>query len=199
MEKLINKDFAKLRGKTFCLQIVFSALLASTTISYAQVSSIKQLKDEIRNLNLLQTSTKSSDPWSVDHVITTGELANELSNAKGLKIVIIQVGFDFFYTQEHIPGAIYAGPAMKDIGLNSLKKAVKDLKKDKDIVIYCGCCPWNNCPNIRPAYKELKDLGYLNVKVLYLPDSFAKDWKGMGYAVEKDSTTSHKHGSKIMK
>ncbi|HKB87360.1 MAG TPA: hypothetical protein VKD08_14390, partial [Ignavibacteriaceae bacterium] len=67
MEKLINKDFAKLRGKTFCLQIVFSALLASTTISYAQVSSIKQLKDEIRNLNLLQTSTKSSDPWSVDH------------------------------------------------------------------------------------------------------------------------------------
>ena len=188
--------FAKYRGKTFALQILFSLLVFLPVIAFAQVSSVKQLKDEIRNLNLLQSSTKSGDPWNIDHVITTGELSNELSASKNQKPVIFQIGFDFLYMQEHIPGAIYAGPASKDFGLASLKKAVKYLKKDQSIVIYCGCCPWSHCPNIRPAYKELKSLGYTNVKVLYLPDSFAKDWKGMGYEVEKDSSSANKHESK---
>ncbi len=195
----MNNLLAKSAGKAFALLMMSVLLISLQSFSLAQVSSVKQLKDEIRNLNLLQTSTKAGDPWNIDHVITTGELANELNGSKNKKPVILQVGFDFLYTQGHIPDAIFAGPASRDFGMNSLKKAVKPLSKDQNIVIYCGCCPWSHCPNIRPAYKELKELGYTNVKVLYLPDSFAKDWKGMGYSVEKAETDSLRQNLKMKK
>ena len=191
--------FAKFRVKVNTLRVIFPLLAFLPAFSLAQVSSVKQLKDEIRNLNLLQTSTKPNDPWTIDNIITTGELSNELSNSKNQKPIVLQVGFDFLYNQEHIPGAIYAGPASKDFGVIALKKAVKNLDKDAKIVIYCGCCPWGHCPNIRPAYKELKGMGFNKVKVLYLPDSFAKDWKGMGYEVEGSATSSHTHDPKIKK
>ena len=32
--------------------------------------------------------------------------------------------------------------------------------------MYCGCCPWNKCPNIRPVYQQLSsrvDLDQRNV------------------------------------
>ncbi len=195
----MHLSFEKSRLKQYSILFGFLILVFFPVFSFAQVSSVKQLKDEIRNLNLLQTSTKPNDPWNIDHIITTGELSNELSGSKNKKPVILQIGFDFLYNQEHIPGAIYAGPASKDFGMKALKKTVKNLNKDTNIVIYCGCCPWSHCPNIRPAYKELKDMGYTNVKVLYLPDSFAKDWKGMGYEVERSNSASHTHDPKVKK
>jgi rhodanese-related sulfurtransferase len=62
---------------------------------------------------------------------------------------------------------------------------VATVGKDAPIVLYCGCCPWDHCPNIRPAYKALQAAGYKNVKALYLPKSFGEDWAAKGYPVEK--------------
>jgi hypothetical protein len=36
-------------------------------------------------------------------------------------------------------------------GLASLERAVKDVPRERAILIYCGCCPWDKCPNVRPA------------------------------------------------
>ena len=66
-----------------------------------------------------------------------------------------------------------------------LKKFAAPLKKDQLIVIYCGCCPWNRCPNIGPAYKQLRDLGFTNVKALYLANNFGDDWVAKGYPTER--------------
>jgi hypothetical protein len=83
----------------------------------------------------------------------------------------------------HIPDAVFAGPANKAEGIADLRKAVGDLPKDTAIVIYCGCCPMKDCPNIRPAYRALRELGFTNLRVLDLPTNFHTDWVLKGYPV----------------
>ena len=164
--------------------MLFCLIIISSSFTFAQLNSIKQLKKDAQSLNQKSASTKSTDPWTLNQIITTDELQKELSSSKNNKPVLFHVGFDFLFNQEHIPGSHYIGPTSRANGIQSLKKEVKNLKKDQSIVIYCGCCPWNDCPNIRPAFKTLKELGFTNVKALYLPNSFAKDWKAKGYAIE---------------
>jgi hypothetical protein len=76
-----------------------------------------------------------------------------------------------------------AGPASKTEGIADLHPAVASLAKSSAIVIYCGCCPMKDCPNIRPAYRTLKELGFNNLRVLDLPTNFHTDWVLKGYSV----------------
>ena len=98
---------------------------------------------------------------------------------------ILQVGFRVLYQQAHIPDAQYAGPGNKDDGLLDLKSHVDALPRDKPVVIYCGCCPWEKCPNIAAAYKQLVAMGFTKVKVLYLASNFGADWVDKGYPVTR--------------
>lgn len=66
-----------------------------------------------------------------------------------------------------------------------LKVELQKIAKDKRIILYCGCCPWKNCPNVRPAYTVAHDMGFRNVEVLYLPNNFKIDWMKKGSPVEK--------------
>jgi hypothetical protein len=52
-------------------------------------------------------------------------------------------------------------------------------------VLYCGCCPWDKCPNVRPAYDALKKMGFLQLKVLRMNQDFARDWVEKGLPTEK--------------
>src|SRR5258708_33633306 len=54
------------------------------------------------------------------------------------------------------------------------------LPRSTNLVIYCGCCPLERCPNIRPAFQALQGLGFKNLRVLLLPQDFATDWAGKG-------------------
>ena len=98
---------------------------------------------------------------------------------------ILQVGFSVMYQQAHIPNSQYAGPGNKDDGLLNLKSHVDVLPRDKLVVIYCGCCPWEKCPNIAAAYKQLVEMGFTKVKVLYLVSNFGADWVDKGYPVTR--------------
>lgn len=99
--------------------------------------------------------------------------------------VILQVGSRVFFNEAHITDSQHAGPGSQAAGLDLLEKSVAPLPKDRLIVIYCGCCPWGRCPNVGPAYKKLHDLGYTNVKVLYLANNFGDDWVNKGYPTQK--------------
>ena len=103
--------------------------------------------------------------------------------ARGAKPAIFQVGPNLLYRSKHITGAIYAGPGSNSAGLELLKTAVKDLPRDRQVVIYCGCCPWDHCPNINPAFELLRQMGFQQVKALYLPNNFKTDWIDAGYPV----------------
>lgn len=99
--------------------------------------------------------------------------------------VVLQVGSHVFFDEAHIAGAAYAGPAAQAQGLANLDKAVAHLPKGTLVVLYCGCCPWSRCPNIAPAWKHLRALGYTHVKALYLAHNFGDDWVAKGYPTER--------------
>lgn len=101
------------------------------------------------------------------------------------KPVILQVGSHVLFAEAHIPGSEYVGPASQPAGLKLLQERVSTLPQDRVIVIYCGCCPWQKCPNIRPAYQKLKEMGFTHVKALYIADNFGTDWVNKGYPVAK--------------
>lgn len=98
---------------------------------------------------------------------------------------LLQVGFNTLYQEAHIPGAIHAGPAVSPSGIALLRQTVARLDRHKLLVIYCGCCPWTRCPNIRPAYHALRKMGFTSVKVVYLPHNFGTDWVNHGYPTVK--------------
>ncbi len=118
-------------------------------------------------------------------LIKPDELVKLLQSAKSEKPLMIQVGSHVLYTQAHIPGSEYIGPASSEAGLQSLRKRVESLPRSKFIVLYCGCCPWNHCPNVKPADDALRAMGFTNVKVLYIADNFGADWVAKGYPVGK--------------
>lgn len=113
------------------------------------------------------------------------ELVKILEGPKEKHPMIIQVGFRVMYQQAHIPGSEYIGPASGAPGTELLRKRVEKLPRNEFIVLYCGCCPWEHCPNVKPAAKELVAMGFKNVKVLYIANNFGADWVDKGYPVEK--------------
>ena len=90
------------------------------------------------------------------------------------------------YTQAHVAGSEYVGAAGEADGLKALRNRVKGLDHARFVVIYCGCCPWADRPNIRAAYRELTSLGFTRVKALDLASNFGTDWVTKGYPVAKD-------------
>jgi rhodanese-related sulfurtransferase len=89
------------------------------------------------------------------------------------------------FAQAHIPGSEYIGPGSQPAGIQQLQNRVNALPRKKLIVLYCGCCPLNRCPNLGPAFAKLGEMGFTNVKVLYLANNFGADWADKGFPVEK--------------
>ena len=117
-------------------------------------------------------------------LIRPNEVAAQLA-AKGAHPAIFQVGPNVLYRGKRIPGAVYAGPGSRPEGLELLKQAVAKLPRDGEIVVYCGCCPWGSCPNVKPAMALLKkELGFTHARAMYVATGFAMDWTDKGYPVE---------------
>lgn len=134
-------------------------------------------------------SSQTAPASSVEAAIPVAELLQPkdlvqlLRSSSANKPMILQVGSHVLYAEAHIPGSEYAGAVGQEAGLRALQDRVKGLKRDMFLVIYCGCCPWDKCPNIRPAYQQLRALGFTHVKVLYLANNFGANWVNKGYPV----------------
>jgi rhodanese-related sulfurtransferase len=124
----------------------------------------------------------AGDPWTEADVLRPEAVAKDIKTP-----LLLHVGFDVLYRASHIPGSVYAGPASRPEGIDALKKAVADQPKDREIVLYCGCCPWDKCPNIRPAFSALHDMGFTRVKVMMVADNLKANWSDKGYPIERRS------------
>jgi thiosulfate/3-mercaptopyruvate sulfurtransferase len=129
-------------------------------------------------------SQGATDPWPKSALVEPATLAKTLESHQQKPPVIIAVAFKVLYDSRHLPHAIYAGPGSSPEGIAALKKAVANLPKNTDIVLYCGCCPMDRCPNIRPAYKTLAELGFTRVRVLHVPTNMHTDWFQKDYPSE---------------
>jgi thiosulfate/3-mercaptopyruvate sulfurtransferase len=122
---------------------------------------------------------------ATSHLINPDDLLKILQSPKSDKPLLIHVGSHVLYTQAHIPGSEYIGPASDSSALQRLRARVEPLPRNKFIVVYCGCCPWTHCPNMKPADDALRAMGFTNVKSLYLANNFGTDWVDKGYPVAK--------------
>jgi thiosulfate/3-mercaptopyruvate sulfurtransferase len=133
-----------------------------------------------------QVVRADADPWTAADVIDPAQLARELAQATGGgRPTILYVGFRTLFEGGHIAGALFHGPASTARGLADLKTWAAALPRDANVVIYCGCCPFDRCPNIRPAFVALHGMGFAHLRVLMLPKNFAADWVDRGYPIEK--------------
>ncbi len=102
-----------------------------------------------------------------------------------VRAIVICVGFHTLFAGGHIPGASFHGSTSTQQGFADLKKWADSLPRSVNLVIYCGCCPFDKCPNIRPAYTALSNMGFNKLRVLVLPTNFATDWVDKGYPIQK--------------
>jgi len=125
-------------------------------------------------------------PWTSAQLVQPADLARELTNAKGAnRPVIVFVGPRALFEGAHIPGAVFHGSGMSEQGLADLKAWAKSLPRSSNVVIYCGCCPWDRCPNVRPAFVALRDMGFKRLRVLVILTNLSVDWIAKGYPIEK--------------
>lgn len=112
-------------------------------------------------------------------LVEPSELAQMLKSGKDLP-AIINIG-----PGAPIPYSIETGMAKEKDNLDTLKNKLSAMPKDTKIVIYCGCCPFEHCPNVRPAIALLKDMKFINYQLLNLPNNIKTDWIDKGYPVSK--------------
>ena len=116
------------------------------------------------------------EPWKENQLMPPAELAKFINDANAKKPVIFNIG-----PAGKIKESIYIGPSKEKDNLEELKKQLAKLPKDASVVIYCGCCPFEHCPNVRPAFELLEKLGFTNPKLLNLPKNLKADWIDKGY------------------
>jgi thiosulfate/3-mercaptopyruvate sulfurtransferase len=118
-------------------------------------------------------------------VMQPAELNRVLHASGAAKPLVLQVGSRVLFDQAHISGSEYVGAGSQPAGLQQLQKRVSMLPRGTLIVLYCGCCPWNRCPNVGPAYHVLRSMGFSKAKVLYFANNLGTDWVDHGYPVER--------------
>lgn len=119
---------------------------------------------------------QQTEPWKANQLMPPAELAAIIKNPTAAKPIIISIGPGAL-----VKGSIDIGPANEKANLEKLKQLLAKEKKDRSIVIYCGCCPFEHCPNIRPAFILLNEMGFTNHKLISLQHNIKMDWINMGY------------------
>lgn len=126
-----------------------------------------------------KTSAQNPENWTSKQLIQPAELAEKITADKDVP-VILSVGPGAI-----IPHSIDIGMAKDQENMDKLKKELATLPTDTKVVIYCGCCPFEHCPNVRPAINALKEMKFTNYQLLNLPHNIKTDWIDKGYPVTK--------------
>jgi thiosulfate/3-mercaptopyruvate sulfurtransferase len=131
----------------------------------------------------------TSATFSSAQLVQPADLVREMASAgTDARPTVVYVGFRTLFAGGHIPGATFHGTASTAQGLADIKQWAASLPRTTNLVIYCGCCPFQRCPNIRPAFALFREMGFTHVRVLELPNNFATDWADKNYPVEKGSS-----------
>lgn len=144
----------------------------------------------IKNLKLLSLTllmgtaslfAKAQNPinWTEKQLMEPATLAQTMEAKKDIPL-IISMGPGAL-----IPGSVDIGPGNEAENIAELKTLLASKKKSDKVVVYCGCCPFDRCPNVRPAITALKEAGFTNYSLLNLKTNLKTDWIDKGYPTTK--------------
>lgn len=128
---------------------------------------------------LTACSSAGSEPWNAAQLMPPGELAAMIGDPDAAEPMIVCIGPGAL-----IKGSVDVGQTGEEQNLEKLRQLLSRESRDKEIVIYCGCCPFEKCPNIRPAFSLLNEMGFTNHKLLNLATNLKTDWIDHGYPVK---------------
>lgn len=128
----------------------------------------------------LQSSAQKPENWTADQLMEPSALAAAITANKDVP-VIYNVGPGAI-----IPHSIDMGMGNDDSNIKRFKEAISKLPKTTNIVVYCGCCPFDKCPNVRPAIAVLQEMKFTNYHLLNLPHNIKTDWISKGYPQVKE-------------
>ncbi|QEC52914.1 hypothetical protein EDD80_105120 [Anseongella ginsenosidimutans] len=124
-------------------------------------------------------SAKKSEPWNQEQLMPPEELAGIIKDSAAAKPLVVCIGPGAL-----IKGSVDVGQTGEEPNLEKLRGLLAEEDRDKAIVLYCGCCPFEKCPNIRPAFTLLNDMKFTNHRLLNLSNNLKTDWIEKGYPVE---------------
>lgn len=113
--------------------------------------------------------------WTKKELMEPAELARMIQSGEKQPL-IISVGPGAL-----IPGSVDIGMTKDTQNLVRLNRMLDTISRESKIVIYCGCCPFAHCPNVRPAIAALKQLKFRDYYLLNLPKNLKTDWLDKGY------------------
>lgn len=116
------------------------------------------------------------EPWTEQQLMAPADLARIINDPQAQKPIVFSIG-----PGATIKNSVDIGPVKEKENLRKLKLELSKLSKDADIVICCGCCPFKDCPNIRPAFSLLNKMKFTHHKLLNLPKNIKVDWIDKGY------------------
>jgi hypothetical protein len=117
-----------------------------------------------------------NEPWSEKQLMEPVALAAMMYKGESASVYIYNIG-----PSGLIKNAVDIGQGRDPNNLEKLKTELKTLPKDALIVLYCGCCPFKDCPNIRPPFALLNDMNFKNHRLLNLKQNLKVDWIDKGY------------------
>jgi len=121
-------------------------------------------------------SQPNEDPWTPAELLAPADLAKVLADPHARQPTVYCIG-----PGAVIKGSIDIGPGRDSSNLAKLRQQLSQLPKDAPVVIYCGCCPFVRCPNIRPAFALLKDMKFTQPRLLNLEHNIKVDWIDKGF------------------
>ena len=121
------------------------------------------------------SSAQNPENWTSKQLTTPAALAATLK-ANTEVPVIFSVGPGAI-----IPNSIDIGMVKDEKNLDKFKEQLSKFPKSANILIYCGCCPYEHCPNVRPAIALLQSMQFTNYHLLDLPHNIKTDWIDKGY------------------
>jgi thiosulfate/3-mercaptopyruvate sulfurtransferase len=124
-------------------------------------------------------SVSVAQNWKKEQLMPTAELAEKIKTDAKDKPLVFNVG-----PMENIKGAKFVGRGTSVTAIDKMKSELTMESKNKSIVLYCGCCSFASCPNIKPAYDALISAGYKNTKILEIAEGIKPDWVAKGYPME---------------
>jgi len=132
-------------------------------------------------LFVAKTNAQNPVNWSNDQLMQPADLVKIINEKKDVP-VIFSVG-----PAATVPNSKEIGMVREEQNLAKFKEELKKLPRDTKIVVYCGCCPYEHCPNVRPAIQALKDMKFTNYYLLDLPHNIRADWIDKGYPTQSES------------
>ena len=126
------------------------------------------------------SSAQNPENWTSKQLVEPAALAAILNSNKEVP-VMFNVG-----PAAIIPNSIDIGMVKDEKNLAKFREQISKLPKSTNILIYCGCCPFEHCPDVRPAISVLQSMQFTNYHLLDLPHNIKTDWIAKGYPTKNE-------------